>query len=58
VVGAKNVALPLESAVVNGLVVNGPRPTLRAVDAAVLLEAEEPIEQWQEVVLRLLQLWV
>ena len=58
VVGTKQVALPVESAVVNGLVVNGPRPALRAEDAAVTLEAEEPFEQWQELVLRLLQLWV
>jgi hypothetical protein len=58
VVGSKNPALPVETAVVNGLVVNGPHPTLRADDAVVPLAAEEPVEQWQEAVLRLLQLWV
>jgi hypothetical protein len=58
VVGTKNPALVVESAVVNGLVVNGPSPTLRADDAAVPLEATEPREQWPEVVQRVLQLWV
>jgi hypothetical protein len=58
VVGTKNPALPVESVVINGLVVNGPRPTLRTDDGVVALEAEEPFDRWQELVLRLLQLWV
>ncbi len=58
VVGTKNPALAEETAVVNGLVVNGPTPTLRTAEAVVPLEATTPREQWQEVVLRLLQLWV
>jgi len=58
VVGTKNPALVVESAVVNGLVVNGPSPMLRADDAAVPLEATEPREQWAEVVRRVLELWV
>jgi hypothetical protein len=58
VVGTKNPSLTVESAVVNGLLVNGPRPILRADDAVVTLEAAEAREQWQEVVSRLLQLWV
>ncbi len=58
VAAGKAVTLPVESAVVNGLVVTGPHPTLRADGAAVALEADEPFDQWQEVVLRLLQLWI
>ncbi|HEX4610822.1 MAG TPA: hypothetical protein VH092_21710 [Urbifossiella sp.] len=58
VIGAKSMTLPVEVAVVNGLVVNGPRPSLRADDTTVILEAEDALEQWQETVLRLLQLWV
>ncbi len=58
VAGTKAPTLSVESAVVNGLVVNGPSPILRADDAIVPLEAEEPFERWQEVAYRLLQLWV
>lgn len=58
VAAGKVATISAEAAVVNGLVVNGPRPILRAADAAVALEAEEPFDQWQEVALRLLQLWI
>jgi hypothetical protein len=58
VVGTKAVALPVEAAALANLVVNGPRPTLRADDAVLAFDASEPFDQWQEAALRLLQLWV
>jgi hypothetical protein len=51
--------MAVDGAVVNGLVVNGPRPTLRAEDGAVPQEpAEHAFDVWQAAATTLLQLWV
>ncbi|MFO0801035.1 MAG: hypothetical protein U0804_26510 [Gemmataceae bacterium] len=58
VVGTKKTDLAADAALVSGLVVGGPVPTLRADDVPVPLEAITPFEHWQEALRRVLQMWV
>lgn len=51
--------MDLENVVVTELIVGGPRPEVGGGDGVVgALDGEDPIDVWQESVLRILQLWV
>ncbi len=51
--------MDMENVVVTELIVGGPRPEVGSGDGVVgTLDGEDPIDVWQETVLRVLQLWV
>ncbi len=51
--------MEMDNVVLTELVVGGPRPEIGDGDGVVAaLEGEDPLDVWQETVLRILQLWV